>query len=294
MVTKVQKHILPSEQTLVTGKLTEIYPGVHRLLAPNPGPFTGPGTNTYAVGRENIALIDPGPANQSHVDTLVAELGSRVRWLLCTHTHLDHSPGVKLVLEKLDHTVEVIGMPAPTGIGQDQTFLPTLPVKHGDLLQTEEFTLEAIHTPGHASNHLCFLYREAGMLFTGDHIMQGSSVIISPPDGDMKAYMDAVDNLKQYPLEYLAPAHGHIMVSPQQVLEFTLEHRLLREVKVSNAMAQVKQATLDELLPVVYDDVPRFMHPAARQSLWAHLLKFQQENKVSVEHETWVWLSDNL
>lgn len=289
MTAKQHEQILAAENALLPGKLTEIYPGVHRLLAPNPGPFTGPGTNTYALGSKRVAIIDPGPANQSHIDTIVAELGSRICWILCTHTHFDHSPGVQLLLEQLKQPVEVLGLPAPEGLGQDQAFSPTRAVKHGDLLEAEEFSLEMIHTPGHASNHLCFLYREAGMLFTGDHIMQGSSVIISPPDGDMKAYMDALEDLKKFPLRWLAPAHGHVMASPQQVLEFTLQHRLLRERKVSNAMVQAKRATLDELVPVVYDDVPQFMHPAARQSLWAHLLKFQQEKKVAVDNDTWVW-----
>ena len=279
--------ILDGEKTLATGVLTEIYPGVKRLLAPNAGPFTGPGTNTYLLGNEDIAVIDPGPANQKHIDAIVESLGSRIRWILCTHTHYDHSPGAKLLMEQLTQSVEVLGLPAPEGMGQDQNFSPSHPVKHGDLLETKEFTLEMIHTPGHASNHVCFLYREEGMLFTGDQVMQGSSVIISPPDGDMIAYLEALQALKNHPLRCLAPAHGHLMDSPFEVLDFTIQHRLDRDAKVYSALERFKKASLDELVPAVYDDVPVFMHPAARQSLWAHLIKFQQEGKATMENDIW-------
>lgn len=284
--------ILESEKTLCQGKVTEIYPGLRRLLAPNPGPFTGPGTNTYILGNEKVAVIDPGPANPEHINIILDEFGPSIHWILCTHTHLDHSPAVELLTDKLDQSVGVWGLPAPEGMGQDQNFKPDR-VAHGDLLQAGDFTLEAIHTPGHASNHLCFLYGEEGILFTGDHIMQGSSVIISPPDGNMKAYMDSLKNLRNYSLKWLAPAHGHMMGSPFDVIDFTLKHRLDREEKVYGALKEVQRATLDELLPVVYEDVPVFMHPAARQSLWAHLLKFQHDGMVIDEDGHWLIVADS-
>ena len=289
---KMPGQILESEKRLATGVLTEIYPGVKRLLAPNAGPFTGPGTNTYFLGKEEIAVIDPGPANQKHIDEIVESLGSRIRRILCTHTHFDHSPGAALLIDSLAQSVEVLGLPTPEGMGQDQSFSPSRTVKHGDLLQTKEFTLETIHTPGHASNHLCFLYHEAGILFTGDQIMQGSSVIISPPDGDMIAYLDSLKALKDHPLKYLAPAHGHLMESPFDVLDFTIQHRLDREAKVQSALERFQKASLDELVPAVYDDVPVFMHPAARQSLWAHLIKFQEEGKAILENDIWEIVQD--
>jgi len=289
---KMPGQILESEKSLATGVLTEIYPGVKRLLAPNAGPFTGPGTNTYFLGQEEIAVIDPGPANQKHIDTIVESLGPRIRWVLCTHTHFDHSPGAALLIDSLAQSVEVLGLPAPEGMGQDQKFSPGRTVKHGDFLHTKEFTLEMIHTPGHASNHLCFLYLESGILFTGDQIMQGSSVIISPPDGDMIAYLDSLKALKAHPLNYLAPAHGHLMESPADVLDFTIQHRLDREAKVYSALERFQKASLDELVPAVYDDVPVFMHPAARQSLWAHLIKFQEEGKAILENDIWEIVQD--
>ena len=284
---KLPRQILDSETTLATGVLSEIYPGLKRLLAPNAGPFTGPGTNTYFLGNEDIAVIDPGPANQNHINAIVENLGSRIRWILCTHTHLDHSPGAGQLMDRLTQPVEVLGLPAPEGMGQDQKFSSSRPVQHGDLLQTKEFTLEMIHTPGHASNHLCFFYREEGILFTGDQVMQGSSVIISPPDGDMIAYLDSLQALKCHPLKYLAPAHGHLMESPFEVLDFTIQHRMDREAKVYSALERFQKASLDELVPAVYDDVPVFMHPAARQSLWAHLIKFEQEGKATMENDLW-------
>ena len=273
---------------LETGKITEITAGIRRLLAPNPGPFTGPGTNTYIIGREQIAVIDPGPANPRHIENLLAAVGPRIKWILTTHTHGDHSPGVRLILDKVTQPVQVIGVPAPEGVNQDQGFCPDTVVKDGYVLSCDEFTLEAIHTPGHASNHMCYLLREDKYLFIGDHLMQGSSVIIAPPDGDMTHYLQSLEKLFHYDIEFLAPAHGHIMDQPEAIIGHAKEHRLMRERKVFENLKSSGEISLADLTKPVYDDVPEFMHPAAQQSLKAHLLRFAALGIAEQKNDNWL------
>lgn len=167
---------------LTVGVATEIGPGVRRLLAPNPGPMTGPGTNTYLIGEREIAVIDPGPRIDKHIAAIRAAAPNRIKWVLVTHTHPDHSPAARQLAAVTG--AELLGRPAPEGKLQDQTFVADRVLQDGDLLKTDEFCLQAVHTPGHASNHVCYRHEKLGWLFTGDHIMSGSTVVIDPPDGD--------------------------------------------------------------------------------------------------------------
>ena len=272
---------------LIAGKFVSIAPGVRRLLAPNPGPFTGPGTNTYILGANRVAVIDPGPASTQHVKALLDEVGANIEWILTTHTHADHSPAVQLILDEVSQPIEVIGIPAPQGSNQDLTFKPDVIPSHGYCLKTDEFTIEGIFTPGHASNHMCYLFREQKMLFTGDHIMQGSSVIIAPPDGNMSDYMESLDTLFQYDFEALAPAHGHVMEQCKAVIEHTKEHRLKRERKVFDLLSAEEGVSLADLTAPVYDDVPVFLHPAGQLSLKAHLIKFAEQRVALEKEELW-------
>lgn len=271
--------------TIVPGVITAIGAQVRRLTAPNPGVMTGPGTNSYIVGERDLAVIDPGPALDAHVQRLIEAVGDRLRWILCTHTHLDHSPAARA----LQHATgaQVLGMSAADDGRQDTTFAPDRVLSDGAIVAVGNNTLRAVHTPGHASNHLCYLLEPQQLLFTGDHVMQGSTVVISPPDGDMQAYLDSLSRLLEIELAALAPGHGHVIGHAHEEIRRLIAHRLKREQKVLDAFAKKNPASLDELLPLVYDDVPEKIHPVARRSLHAHLLKLQRDSRLTENAGYW-------
>jgi len=250
---------------------------VRRLVAPNPGVMTGPGTNTYLLGNEAVAVLDPGPAIPAHIDAILDTAGDKIRWIVCTHTHPDHSPAWQAVAEATG--AEVIGARPADDMFQDDTFTPSSELHHDDVLSTGEFTLRAVHTPGHVSNHFCFLLEEEQMLFAGDHIMNGSTVVIVPPSGDMKAYIESLQLLLDYPLKFIAPGHGEVMEDPRKIVEWLVNHRLKREAKVITCLQQLGTARLDDLVRVVYHDVDTGLHKMAKLSLSAHLIKLQQEQR---------------
>ena len=254
---------------------------VTRVTAPNPGMMTGPGTNSYLVGERELALIDPGPAIDSHIEALLAAGAGRIRWILCTHTHLDHSPAAAAL--KAATGASIIGRPAPRGTSQDQGFAPARVPGHGERLELGGMSLRALHTPGHASNHLCYMLEKTKMLFTGDHVMQGSTVVINPPDGDMRAYLLALEALLEEDIAILAPGHGFLIGQPHREVRRLIAHRLAREAKVTAAVERLGRATLEELVPAVYDDVPARLHAVAARSLTAHLQKLVAEGNVTSE-----------
>ena len=191
---------------LSSGQLDEIAPGVRRLVARNPGFMTGPGTNTYLVGHDPCLVIDPGPDDPVHVERIVKETGGHIDAVLATHTHPDHSPAAKAIAAATG--AKVMGKPAPVHGRQDDGFEPSEVLNDGDEVKVGELQLRALHTPGHASNHLCYLLEGTGLLFTGDHLMQGSTVVISPPDGSMGEYLRSLERLKKEPVSRIAPGHG--------------------------------------------------------------------------------------
>ena len=270
---------------IVPGEVVRLGALIARITAPNPGMMTGPGTNTYVVGSARLALIDPGPESAAHLDALLAVVGDRLRWILCTHTHRDHSPGARAL--KAATGAKVIGMRAPQYDNQDAAFAPDRVFKHGDVLDGGDFTLRSVHTPGHASNHLCYLLAEEKLLFTGDHIMQGSTVVINPPDGDMVAYLKSLEALLALDIGHIAPGHGHVIERPHDEVRRLIAHRLKREQKVVDAFAIRNPSTLDELLPIVYSDTPERLHPVARRSLHAHLLKLERDGRVWQQGARW-------
>jgi glyoxylase-like metal-dependent hydrolase (beta-lactamase superfamily II) len=238
---------------------------VVRVTAPNPGMMTGPGTNSYLVGADELVVVDPGPDDGAHLDAL-AEVGARrIRWIVVTHTHPDHAPGAAGLAARTG--AEVLGY------GERDGFVPSRAVGDGFELHGDGFTLRAVHTPGHASNHLCWLLVQDRMLFSGDHVMQGSTVVIAPPDGDMARYLASLRRVLDLdpPLATIAPGHGALIVDPTAALVEIIEHRHARERMVADALGAVGRATVDELVPRVYADVRDELLPVARQSLWAHL-----------------------
>ena len=250
---------------------------VRRLVAPNAGVMTGPGTNTYLLGDDEVAVLDPGPALPEHIDAILDTAGDRIRWIVCTHTHPDHSPAWKAVAEATG--AQVIGASPPDDMFQDTTFKPTLELQHDYVLSTKEFTLRAVHTPGHVGNHYCFFLEEEGMMFAGDHIMNRSTVVIIPPSGNMKAYIESLQRLLDYPLQFIAPGHGDVMPEPKATVDWLVNHRLMREQKVIDGLRSTGRAPLDELVKVVYDDVDTSLHKMAQLSLSAHLIKLREENR---------------
>jgi len=268
---------------IAPGDVVRLSPRVRRVTAPNPGMMTGPGTNTYLLGDAGtgIAVIDPGPAIDSHVDAIVAAAEGPIRWILCTHTHIDHSPAA--VTLKARTGAMTFGMLALHAERQDATFQPDARLAHGERISVAGCTLKALHTPGHASNQFCFLLEEERLLFTGDHIMQGSTVIINPPDGDMRAYFASLEALLAEDVAYIAPGHGFLMDKLPEVVERLIIHRRDRENKVLHALRAAGPATVEELVPTVYDDAPPRRHGIAARSLLAHLLKLAGEGRARRE-----------
>ncbi len=279
---------------LVPGQAVRLSPRVVRVTAPNPGMMTGPGTNSYFVGDpvdNRWALIDPGPVDATHLAALQAAAPGPVHWVLATHTHVDHSPGAAAAAAAFGGA-QVLGRRPAYPQGQDDSFQPAREPQHGERLPLGGgSTLRVIHTPGHASNHLCWLLEEEQLLFTGDHVMQGSTVVINPPDGDMTAYLRALAALLDEDLRWLAPGHGFLVADPHAVLRALIAHRLKREAKVVEALRPRGAATLDELLPEVYGDTPPRLHPVARRSLLAHVLKLRDDGRVAADGDRWRWCS---
>ena len=267
-------------------EVVQISPLIRRITAGNASVFTGPGTNTYLIGNEEITVLDPGPAMDSHIDAITSAKG-KIKQIVVTHTHPDHSPGVRLLQERMD--VPAYGMLTETSKGQDRSFNPDKILKDGDIFEETEFTLKVVHTPGHASNHLCYILEEEEFIFTGDHIMNGSTVVIGPPDGNMKQYLDSLEKLKQFKLSKIAPGHGEVLDSPHEVAEWIINHRLQREGKVAEALKEATKGNPESLVARVYDDVDSSLFPIAKASLLAHLIKLEEDNIASKEGEDFVW-----
>lgn len=267
-------------------QFVELAKGVRRIVAPNPSMMTGPGTNTYLFGERAVAVVDPGPRLRVHIDDIVSKAGAPIRWILATHTHPDHSPGVSLLAEKTG--AEVLGLPAPDGDHQDKSFRPTRVLQDEDSLDTDEFVLEAIHTPGHASNHLCFRHAATNWIVTGDHVIDGSTVVINPPDGNMSHYLDSLRKVKALEPDALLPGHGDRIDDPARLIDWIIEHRLEREAKVLAAVKANPGLSTRGLVPKVYDDVPAKLYAWAERSLLAHLEKLEFDARVESNATRWL------
>jgi glyoxylase-like metal-dependent hydrolase (beta-lactamase superfamily II) len=243
--------------------------------------MTGPGTNTYLVGIDEIAVIDPGPDDETHLDAIAGCGGDRIRWILCTHTHPDHAPGAAGLKERTG--AEIMAFASKDGLKVDTK------IKDGFRIEATEFRLRAVHTPGHASNHLCFLLEEERLLFSGDHIMQGSTVVIKPPDGDMTAYLESLAKVRKLRLKAIAPGHGYVIETPNDIIDYYISHRLEREQQVLDAVGEAGTTKVDAIVKQIYTDVPDELHPVARYTVHAHLLKLAAEGKVTGKTLTGKW-----
>ncbi len=247
--------------------------------------MTGPGTNTYLIGAAEVAVIDPGPNLDEHIERIVATAGAPIGWVLVTHTHPDHSPAAKALARLAG--AELLGIPAPESGQQDRSFEPDRVLADGDTLVTDEFELEAVHTPGHASNHLCYRHAETNWLLTGDQVIDGSTVVIDPPDGDMKDYVESLRRIKVMGCEALLPGHGERIDDPARVINWIIDHRLEREAKVIAALRVNPGALPWELVPMVYRDVAEHLFSLAERSLLAHLLKLAAEDLAEESDGRW-------
>jgi recombination protein RecT len=267
----------------------QLLKNVQRLTAPNPGVMTGPGTNSYLVGdpATGYIAIDPGPADTEHLERLWRAAGGDIRMIVCTHSHPDHSPGAAPLQQMCQRAGRaappILGLPSAPTARADSAFTPDRALSNGELLTLTgkgldgeiTHTLQVVHTPGHAANHVCLLLREDGLLFSGDHILNGSTTIINPPDGNMADYLDALDRLDalcaEHGVEFILPAHGHVLGEARAAIAQLKGHRLAREAKVIAAMQQLPEGTVEQWVELAYADVPPRMWPLAQRSLIAHV-----------------------
>jgi glyoxylase-like metal-dependent hydrolase (beta-lactamase superfamily II) len=270
-------------EALQPGHLIDVAPGVVRLVAPNPGIMTGPGTNTYFLGGDRSALIDPGPDDDQHLAAILNAVGDRLRWILVTHTHIDHSPLAARLQQTTGAQILAFG-PAPGGEpagldAHDKAFAPDRLLVDGDRLDLGDSAIDAIYTPGHASNHLCFELAGTGLLFSADHVMSGSTVVIGPPDGNMTDYLESLEYVRRRAPRRIAPGHGDMIEDPAAVLDDYLRHRREREAQVLSGLRAAPDAgvTPEQLVTAIYVDIPTELQRVARCSVWAHLMKLAAE-----------------
>ena len=258
---------------------------VTRLTAPNPGVMTGPGTNSYLVGdpATGYLAIDPGPNEPEHIERLWRAANGDIRMIVCTHSHADHSPGARPLQAMCANKPPILGLPSAPTARPASEFVPDRALADGEQLVLQgdgvRHTLRVIHTPGHAANHLCLVLLEDGLLFSGDHVLNGSTTVVDPPDGDMTAYLESLDALtaacKTHDVEFILPAHGYVLGFAERAIAQLKAHRLQREAKVLAAMQARPQGALEDWVALAYDDVPPRMWPVAQRSLLAHVQRIE-------------------
>jgi glyoxylase-like metal-dependent hydrolase (beta-lactamase superfamily II) len=284
---------MPAMEDWPTGRIEQVAPGVRRLLAGNPSPFTYSGTQTYVVGAGDVAVIDPGPDLADHVEAiLAATTGERIAAILCTHTHRDHSPASRPLAAAAG--APIVGC-APLAIEDDGPradaafdfdYAPDRVLADGERLDGDGWALRAVATPGHTSNHLCFALEGAGCLFTGDHVMGWSTTVVSPPDGDMTRYMESLDLLLGRDDRVYYPAHGPAVEAPHAHVRDLIAHRRKREAQILGRL-QAGEERIATMVETIYADVDPRLHPAAGRSVLAHLEDMARRGLVEREGERW-------
>lgn len=276
-----------------TGKIEQVHPQVRRLLAANPSPFTYSGTQTYIVGAGEVAVIDPGPDLPEHIEAiLAATAGERIAAILCTHTHRDHSPASRPLAEASG--APIVGC-APLALADDGPradaafdfdYAPERVLADGETVVGPDWTLRAVATPGHTSNHLCFALEGEGALFTGDHVMGWSTTVIAPPDGNMSAYFASLDLLLQRDDKVYLPAHGPAIDKPHRHVRALVTHRRMREKQILDRLGKGEER-ISEMVAHMYRDIDPRLHGAAGRSVLAHLVDLERRGRVRGEGERW-------
>lgn len=282
------------DDPLPPGEVEQVAPGIRRILCGNPGPFTYRGTNTWLIGGgSSVAVLDPGPVDEAHLAAILgATRGERISHILVSHTHRDHSPGVAALQAATGAASHGFGPhmtpPDQGGEGGDHSFRPDVVVTDEGLVEGGDWSLRAIHTPGHCANHLCFALEGSGVLFSADHVMSWSTSVVSPPDGDMAAYMRSLARLAERDDRLFLPGHGPALPNPGPFMAALAAHRLEREAMVLDALRAARRATAHALVPPVYGPSldPRLV-PAAARSLLAHLIKLEGEGAARRDGENW-------
>lgn len=263
------------------GALVRVSPATRRLVAPNPGAFTFTGTCSYIIGAGDVAIVDPGPAIDSHVEALLAALeGERLRVILCTHTHRDHSPAARLLQERTGATIAGCAPYAPppdleiTGPGldaaHDRAYAPDHILADGETIAVGGLTIETVATPGHTTNHLCYALREERSLFTGDHVMGWATTVVAPPDGSMSDYLASMEKLRARDERIYWPAHGAPVQEPQRYLRALVHHRRQREQAILQRL-ETGDETIAAMVARIYEGIDARLHGAAALSVFAHL-----------------------
>jgi recombination protein RecT len=256
-----------------------------RLTAPNAGVMTGPGTNTYILGDPDTGyiVVDPGPNDPEHIERVWRASGGDVRLIVCTHSHADHSPGARPLQALCRTRPAILGLPSAPTARPASEFRPDRVAGNGEVLSVSgagrSHSLKVLHTPGHAANHLCLVLLEDGLLLSGDHILNGSTTVVDPPDGDMTDYLESLDLLTAacttYAIEFILPAHGYVLGFARQAIATLKSHRLQREGRVIAAMRERPGGTLEDWVELAYADVPPRMWPVAKRSLLAHVQRIE-------------------
>jgi glyoxylase-like metal-dependent hydrolase (beta-lactamase superfamily II) len=266
------------------GRPVVLAPGIVRIVAPNASMMTGPGTNTYLLGDPVRAIVDPGPDDARHLAAVLAA-APRPDLIFATHTHRDHSP-LAAKLAALTGA-RLVGRPPPGDERQDRSFVPDAVPARDERWAIGSQSLRAIDTPGHASNHVCYLLEEQGLLFSGDHILDGVTPVILAPDGDMAAYLESLARLRTEPLAAIAPGHGRVLRRPFATIDQIVAHRARREQQVVEVLARHGPATTEAMVGIVYAGFEPALLQFARFTLEAHLIKLERESRARRERDTW-------
>jgi glyoxylase-like metal-dependent hydrolase (beta-lactamase superfamily II) len=277
----------------VPGAAERVSPFVRRIIAPNPGPYTYTGTCSYVIGRNDVAIVDPGPSDPTHIDALLdAVAGEALRYLLVTHTHCDHSPAARRLREKTGAPIFGCAPYAPLSkavagglnldAAHDAAYAPDRILKDGDILQLGELSVEVVATPGHSANHLCFALREERALFTGDHVMGWATTVVAPPDGSMRDYVNSLERLRERGDLVYWPGHGEPVRDPQRYLRALIHHRRQRELAILERLEKGDQ-TIATIVERIYEGIDRRLHGAAALSVFAHLEELMERGEVGSE-----------